>query len=372
MFSLAIRIIVTALVLTILGLPRIALADRLESEFSIALNEKDRVLGSLEGNFLVYGRPYIAMYDNQGKKLFSRKLKNNVRPTLSPNGRFLGLVTYADRSPTDLKTVKLEVFDSNGKRRWKISKPAANMFYIADNGAVFGIEGVQGISPTRLHLYKSTGDHFNVLTFDNYHGISISPSGERFIIDQGDAGLLVHDSTGNPLTTLPPADHFIFDRREQYVGAFSGGLFRLYHNEDEIKQVSFSEQEITDMAVHVEADLLILMASKKFEVYRLTSGKLLREFRLNEMEKRFTSLAISRDGRYFVCGVDVNSGKSVPKDRRHVEGYLYIFSSDGKKLIRHQETYKSWRVGFPRAAFSSIDDSVMLETAEKAARLIIR
>jgi hypothetical protein len=126
------------------------------------------------------------------------------------------------------------------------------------------------------------------------------------------------------------------------------------------------------MAVHAEADLLILMASKKFEVYRLTSGKMLREFRLNEAEKRFTSLDFSRDGQYFVCGVDVNSGKSVPKDERHIEGYLYIFSSDGKKLIRHHETYKFWRVGFPRAAFSSIDDSVMLETAEKVAKLKIQ
>ena len=133
---------VIALLMTLLLLPGIFAAQELQARFKIPLKENDRVLGSLSGNFAVYGRPYIAMYNNQGQKLWSRKLKNNIKPYLSDNGDFLALVTYADRSPTDLQAMKLEMFQPDGNRRWSISKPAATNFYIANNGMVIGVEGV--------------------------------------------------------------------------------------------------------------------------------------------------------------------------------------------------------------------------------------
>ena len=133
------------------------LASDLTSLFTIKLDEKDRVVGSLKGNFLVYGRPMINVYDDRGRQLSSRKLKNNVKPVLSPDGQYLGLVTYSDRSPTDLKTINLEVFDPNMRLLWKLPRPQANTFLLADNGTVFGIEGVEGIAGTRIHIYDRKG-----------------------------------------------------------------------------------------------------------------------------------------------------------------------------------------------------------------------
>lgn len=344
----------------------------LVSEFSIPLREKDRILGSLESNFLVYGRPTITMYNIRGKSLFSRKLTNNVKPTLSPNGKILGLITYADRSPTDLKTVKLEMFDQAGVFQWKMNNPAPNAFFIADNGAIFGIEGVEGISPTRIHLFDRYGDLLNILTFDNYHGLVISPSGGKFIVNLARDGLEVYDSLGNLLSSLPVSKNFVFDRDDRYIGTFFQGVFRLYQDEKEVVSIKSPEMVIRDLALNVEEDLAVLMAAKRLEVYELTTRKQLWEYRLYEEKKWLSALDFSDDGRFIGCGLDINGGNQVPKPKRHVEGYLLLFSSNGKAFVRQRETYDIWATGLPKGVFSPSSASIILQTREKLEKFKIK
>ena len=353
-----------------LALPAAAL--ELVSEYSIPLMEKDRVLGSLEGNYMVYGRPEIKMYNNRGKILFSKKLTNNVKPTLSPNGKYLGLVTYADHSPTDLKTVMLEMFDQAGKYRWKLDKPAANTFMIADNGAFFGIEGTPGISPTRIHLYDQYGDRINILTIDDYHGFVISPMGAKFIVDKAKAGLEVYDDKGVLLGSLPVSRNYVFDRDERYLATFFQGVFKLYQDEKEVVTIQSSEMVIVDMAINVEQNLAVLMAAKRLEVYELTTQRLLWEHRITEETKWLTSLDLSDDGRFITCGLDVNGGSQVQKADRHVEGYLLLFTSNGKTMTREKENYKLWGTGFPKGVFTASSGSVMLQTREKLEKFKIQ
>lgn len=344
----------------------------LTSEFSIKLKAKDRVLGSMEGNILVYGRPYITAYNNRGRQIFSRKLKNNIKPTVSPNGLILGLVTYADRSPTDLKTVKLEMFDRGGKFKWKLDKPKASTFQITNKGSFFGIEGVQGISPTRVHVYDQYGDRTTILVFDKYLGLLPSPSASKFIVDQGRDGLAVFDSLGNELAVLPAAGDFIFDKDDRYIGTFSGGVFRLYQDTKEIVSLRHNDPKIVDLAINVEADLVVLMSETSFGVYGLTTRALLWEYTLPEAEQNFTSLDLTHDGQRFACGVDVNLGKAVSKENRHVEGHVFIFGVKNRDLNRHTEKYSLWGVGIPKGVFSTSGGSLIVQTREKLERFRLR
>jgi hypothetical protein len=361
-----------SLFLIIFLTPIPAEAVGLDSEFSIPLKEKDRILGSLEGNFLIYGRPTITMYNPRGKTLFSRKLKNNVKPTLSPNGKHLGLITYADHSPTDLKTLKLERYDHAGKYMWNISKPAANEFMIANNGAIFGIEGVKGISPTRIHLYDPYGDLLNVLTFKEYHGIAISESGGKFIIDRARDGLEVYDSLGNFLDSLPVSKNYVIDKDERYIGTFFQGVFRLFQDEKEVVSIRAQEMVVKEIVINVEQNLAILMALKRIEVYELTTQKLLWEYRIVEGKKRLVALDVTEDARFIACGMDINGGNQVPKDKRHVEGYMLLFPGDGKSMVRHKETYDIWAAGLPKAVFPGTSSSVILQTREKIEKFRIK
>jgi hypothetical protein len=340
-------------------------ALELDSEFSIPLKEKDRVLGSLKGNFAIYGRPRITMYNGRGKAIFSKKLKNNVKPTLSPGGKYLGLITYADRSPTDLKTMKLEIYDQSGQFIRKISKPAANSFHIMDDGCVYGVEGVEGIAPTRLHLYDQNGSLRDTITFKNYHGLRIAPSGKKFIIDKARDGLEVFDSLGQFLVSLPISKVYEFDRDDRYIGIHFDGIFRLYKDEKEIQLIETSEETMRDMVLNAEHDLVVLMANKRLEVYELSSGRLIWEMRLYQQEKWFSSLDLSSDCRFILCGVDINRGNPYPKEERHLEGYLYIVPPNGKMLVQHRETYKTWGLGLPKGVAMPGAGSIMLQTREK-------
>jgi len=349
-----------------------AISANLASDFKILLKENDRILGSLRGNFLVYGRPNITMYNQQGEAVFSRKLTNNIKPTLSPNGKYMGLITYADHSPTDLNTMTFEKYDMAGKFLWKLSKPSANSFMIADNGAIFGIEGVKGISPTRIHLYDQYGDLLNILTLKTYHGIAIAPSGGKFIIDKARDGLEVYDSAGNYLAALPVSKNYIFDRDQRYIATFFQGLFHLFQDEKEVISFKATEVVIRDMYINVEQNLVVLMNLKRLEVYELTTKKRLWEYRLRDERLFFTSLDVSADGQYIACGVDVNGGTPVPKEKRHVEGYLYLFPRDGSSLDQHQESYTSWATGLPKAVFAASSQGVLVQTREKLEKLSIK
>lgn len=347
-------------------------ALNLVSEYSIKLDENDRVLGSLGENYLIYGRPQITLYNSRGRAIFSKKLTNNVKPTLSPRGKYMGLITYADRSPTDLKTVKFELFDQAGKLLWKMSDPPPNSYFITDKGTIFGIEGVRGIPPTRVYLYNEYGTQLNVLIIKEYHGLKIAPSAGKFIIDKAREGLDVYDSLGNLLANLPSSELCIFDKDDRYIGTFLEGVFRLYQDEKQVATIKTAENTLRDIATNVAENLFVAMGPKKLQVFELTTQKLLWEYSLDQESRSFSSLSLSPDGQFIACGIDINGGSLVPKDKRHVEGYLYVFPSNGQTMIPHQETYKLWGIGLPRAAFSSSSGAVILETREKVEKFRLR
>lgn len=349
-----------------------AAAIQLVSEYSIPLKEKDRVLGSLQGNFLIYSRPDITMYNTRGREVFSRKLKNNVIPTMSPGGRHLGLVTYNDHSPTDLKTVKFEMYDQAGRLRWKLSDPVPNTFFITDSGTIFGVEGVEGISPTRLYLYDQFGDVINILVFKTYHGLEIAPSGRKFIVDKARGGLEVYDSLGTFLDTLPVSSNYVIDKDDRYIGVFFQNVFRLYQDEREVASINIQETVIRDMAIDVENNLVVFMAPKRLEIYELTTGRLLWEYRLIDGHKWFASLHLSDDSRFIACGVDINAGNQVPKEERHVEGFVYLFPGNGKTMFQHRETYRVWNSGLPRGVVSPSGGSLFVQTQEKLEKFRIK
>ncbi len=349
-----------------------ARALTLDPEYTISLDESDRILGSLRGNYIVYGRPKIAVYNTRGRPIFSRELKNNVKPSLSPEGKFLALVTYADRSPTSLKTVKLEIFDGSGQFKWKLSEPPPNTYYITDKGSIFGIEGVRGIPPTRVYLYNPNGTQYNILAFDEFHGIEIAPSGARFIIDKAMGGLDVYDSLGDFLYGLPVSEKFVFDRDDQYIGVFFEGVFRLYQDEKEVVQIHTDMRTLQGMAINIEENLLVMMGPKTMEVYELVTQELLWDYPLVDQKQWYSSLDLSPDGRHIVCGIDVNGGNQVPKEKRHVEGYLIVFPRNGENLVRHLETYDLWGLGLPKGVFSSSGGAIIMQTREKITKFKLR
>jgi hypothetical protein len=347
-------------------------ALNLLSEYSIKLDENDRVLGSLSENYLIYGRPQITLYNSRGRAIFSKKLTNNVKPTLSPRGKYLGLITYADRSPTDLKTVKLELFDQAGKFLWKMADPPPNSYFITDKGTIFGIEGVRGIPPTRVYLYNQYGTQLNVLIIKEYHGLKIAPSAGKFIINKAREGLDVYDSLGNLLANLPASEMYVFDEDDRYIGTFFEGVFRLYQDEKQVATIKTAENTLRDMATNVAQNLFVAMGPKKLQVFELTTQKLLWEYSLDQEQQSYSSLSLSPDGQFIACGIDINGGTLVAKDKRHVEGYLYVFPSNGQTMIPRQETYKLWGIGLPKAAFSSSGGAVILETREKVEKFRLR
>lgn len=347
-------------------------AYELVSEYTVPVDDNDRIMGSLRDNFLVYNRGYMVLYNNMGKRLFDRKIKLATSPTMSANGKHIGLVTYAGSGPSEFKTVRLEMLDPNGKVLWTLKEPVANRFILADNGGIYGIEGVEGMSPTRIHLYDRYGDRNSIIPVNNYHGLTISPSGGRLLVDRALDGLEIYDTLGNLLAALPTAKFYRFDRDERYLATFFDGVLRIYQDLKEVLTITSSEIDLEDMALDIKADRAVLLAPKRLEVFELTTKKKLWEFPLLEEEKSFTSLDLSEDGQRIACGVDINLGTGVVKGKRHVEGYVYLFPIGGQTLSLRKVTYSRWGIGLPRVVFAGGGGAVMMETRENVEKLRIK
>ncbi|MEZ5358733.1 MAG: hypothetical protein R3F48_07845 [Candidatus Zixiibacteriota bacterium] len=360
------KTVISAIIFTIIcifSISHIASALELVQEESINLGDQDRVYGSMEGNFLVYGRPNIKIYNERLKQVWSKQLKNNTKPVMSPNGDYFGLVLYNDHSPTSLQTLRFSFYDSRGNLEWKLDKLPATTFEMADNGYIFGIEGVPGISPTRIHLYDKYSDRLSVIPADKYHGLKASPDGLKLVVDRSD-DLAVYDSLGNQLAILPAAQEYIIDRDNRYIGLFSNGIFRLFQDEKEVQRFEISEREIVDLAIHVEAGLLVVMSEKRTEIYDIVTGRLKLNVQVKDLKESFTSLDISPDGRFVACGADINAGSTVSKAKRHVDGFVYIIPTSGDPMLKRKITYKSWSVGLPKVQFSKAGASVFVQTGD--------
>lgn len=347
-------------------------AYELVSEYTIPVDDNDHVLGSLRDNYLVYNRGYMVLYNGMGKRLFDRKINAAVTPTMSENGKFLGLVTYAGSGPNEFKTVRLEMLDPSGKVQWTLKEPVANRFVIADNGSFYGIEGVEGMSPTRIHLYDRYGDRNSIVPVSNYHGLIISPSGGRFLVDRALDGLEVYDTLGTLLANLPTAKNYMFDRDDRYIATFFNGNLHIYQDLKEVMTIKSSEIDIEDMAIDVKGNRAVLLASKRLEVFELTTGKKLWEYPLLEEKQWFTSVDLSGDGQRIVCGMDINLGTLVAKEKRHVEGFVYLFPIGGQTMASRRLTYPRWGVGLPRVVFTSGGGSIMVETRDSIEKLRIK
>lgn len=344
----------------------------LTNQFNISLKEKDRVLGKTSENFAIYNRPDLTVYNSRGKLIYKKKLKNNVKPTLSPDGRILALVTYADRSPTSLKTTRLAIYDRSGKMKWKLDNPPANSFTITNYGTIFGLEGIEGMGGSRMHLYDQYGDLLTTLNLDAMHGLEVSPSGAKFIIDKARAGLVVYDSLGEKLATMPVSSQYKFDKDDRYMGTFFQGKFRLYQDEKLVKEISTKDLTIVNFEINVEENILVVMSNKWLEIYDLITGDQRWQYRLLEEQQWYSSLSLSPDARFISTGIDYNLGNSVPKDKRHVKGVIDLFRADGKNMTRHKETYKLWGMHFPRGEFSSSGGSIIITTREAIKKFRIR
>lgn len=347
-------------------------ALKMVEEVSLPLKETDQILGSMRNNFLLYSKPYIRMYNSRLIELFSMKLSNNVKPTLSPNAEHLGLITYADRSPTDMRTVKFERYDRLGKFIWKMDNPAPNEFLLSNTGRIFGIEGVAGMPSTKIHLYDQYGELVNILTIPEYHGILISPAGSKFLVDNAGNGLVVYDTLGEKLAALPASTHYLFDKDDRYIGIFFQGIFRLFQDEKEVQTIKTDKVVIRDMAIDVEHNVFVALAVNHIMVYELTTGKLLWQYEVSSSSKFFTKVDLSDDGEFFVCGLDINFGKELPKDVRHREGYLYLAPTNGKMMVQFRTTYNIWGAGLPRGRFTAARGSLFLVTKEEIKKLWIK
>ncbi len=344
----------------------------LTKQFSIPLKKKARVLGETSDHFAIYNRPNLTIYNSRGKQIYKKSLKNNVKPSLSPDGRILALVTYADRSPTSLKTVKLSLYNQAGKFKWKLDNPPANSYTITNQGMIFGLEGIEGMGGSRMHIYDQYGDRLNILNLKAMHGLEISPSGAKFIIDQARAGLLVYDSLGEKLASIPVSSQYKFDQDDRYLGAFFQGKFSLYQDEKLVKTISTKELSIVDFEMNVAENILVVMSNKWLEIFDLITGDQKWQYRLLEEQQWYSSLSLSADGKFISTGIDYNLGNSVAKDKRHVKGIVDLFRADGKNMIRHQETYELWGMHLPRGVFSTSGGSLIVTTREVIKKLRIK
>jgi len=73
---------------------------------------------------------------------------------------------------------------------------------------------------------------------------------------------------------------------------------------------------------------------------------------------------VSPDGKYVACGVDINEGRDVLKENRHVIGFLYLYDIEGESILFKQFRYSSYTDGTPMVRFGPHSRKVYVLTRE--------
>jgi len=171
---------------------------------------------------------------------------------------------------------------------------------------------------------------------------------------------------------LPSAKQYVFDNDDRYLGTFADGVFRLYQDQKVVQTIKSTDPVALQIAINVQKNMVALMAAKRVALYELVSGNMIWEFRVQEPDRMFTTLDLADNGKVIVCGMDVNNGSTVPKEKRHSKGYIYVFAADGKTLTPWPESYTLWGIGFPKAAVNSSGSAMTVLTREKVEKVLIK
>lgn len=337
--------------------------------------EGKRALGNVaDGDLVLSSSAGISVLTPQGKEISQLALKSNQGTVSSGDGKFLGITTFSENSPSGfLGADKFDLYSADGTKLWEISRPPVADFYVSNRanwivGVASGGDGPQ----SGLVFYDHAGDSVSSVKIGFLQGIFFSQDGKRIFVNSAKEGLVAFgsnkDSTIGSLekTSYGPCDNFAASSSGENVVTFSQGGFDFFYRGNQTGSYTKPDILVRKMALSPDGKYLGFIDKKSLSLLETNTGKLLWQYILDKPELSFVSLDVNGNASQIMVGVDFDKGKKENPEDRHTNGFVYLLDKSGKSVWTKEFTYKLWGANFPKVQFSADGTSFSVLTREKA------
>jgi hypothetical protein len=311
-----------------------------------------RVMISPTGRTVVAEKRKLEFIDQSGKTITSRKLRGNELINFPPGGgQVIGITRYNDHSPSTLKPVAFDLYDLAGNRLYRIKTPDFSSVVVSPTGnAIVGLEGVEGLSESVLHFYDNQGRNVASSSVEYFQGGRFSADGSIFAFATAKDGILAYTADGTPSAGYGTGS--IYDL------SADGGVVSVWH--EETLRVYAAGKRLTSVKTDNIVRVIDVSASGKYcgwagphhaVVYAVGSDTAICEVTPSTRQGNYRSLAIGDDRNCFAVGVDIDEGKNLPSEKRHVRGYAVVYDFSGRLIVQKDVSYERWNARVPLVRF---------------------
>jgi hypothetical protein len=197
-----------------------------------------------------------------------------------------------------------------------------------------------------------------------FQWLIMSDDGKYFLVDCGSRGLKIYNSSGEEVSEMEHQRISAFGRNSEWNGHFINDVLKIYEGDKERLEVEFLYHMMFALHILNQEQRIVVGFPNNVAVLDLKDGSTIWKYSPGRENSDFVSLDVSPNGKYVACGVDINLGRKVEKEHRHVTGYLYVYDINGKSFENLEFNYSSYAAGLPRVKFLPDNRIISVETKE--------
>jgi|GEM_PF-1958193 hypothetical protein len=343
-----------------------AAIDLRASANKISFSEKARAYGLNSGNLIVVdGRSAVA-YDKRFRPGPFLSMNSDQQLTVADNGMYYGLISPYKAGVFQKELLhRIDIHDARHNVIWSFEGLAHGSYYISPSGdyMIFA-GGTVGAFDWQVIVCNSD-QTATLLDIDALKEIRFASDGSRFVIDGGPRGVYLYDKSGRRLKEFEPQNSFAISATGEYFAVVKARILSIYRDTSLLSGNIAVDGEVIAIKISEKSNRLYYISAFNLVVVDMGKGTRIWGYKPETAQYRFTSLDLSVDHQYIACGVILNLGASVPKDKRHPKGYIYMFDI-GRNFIRKAEfPNTAWATGQPEVGFWPDQRTILVRTHDR-------
>ena len=345
-------------------LPVLAAGIDLDEVGRIALEDGDRVYGQSTGNIIIANDSSLTFYDSTFNIRHRLILDSLQSALVADNGLYYAIVEPGPEPVSDSSGKIITIYNNSQIPLWGAFDIKYGDYYLSPSGDyIVTVTGTPGYYDFEIHVnHNQLPPAGGKIEF--FESINFADDGRLFNVDCGLKGGKIFGSDGQMADSTGKQQACAFSENNEFYALYDRGVVNVYRNKKLYSTHEFRKPRIVRLAIRAKSNHLLAAFSDIVALNNLDDGTTIWSYGLQHERSRYVSMDVSPDGKYVACGVDINEGRDVLKENRHVIGFLYLYDIEGESILFKQFRYSSYTDGTPMVRFGPHSRKVYVLTRE--------
>ena len=347
----------------ILILPAVTSAFNLKEIGRFEVGDKAHIYGQSTNNIIVTDGSSIKFYNRRWQVRDTIRLDNTQSAIVADNGMYYAIVESAPNAGNDSAGGFVNVYDTRQTPLWGAFDLKKGDYYLSPSGDyIVTVTGTPGFLDFEVHISRQDSPPVDY-KIEFFEKLYFSANGEYFLVDCGLKGGRLIDANGKLIDSTGVFQDCAFSEDGKYYALYDKGKIGVYNGKKLYADHDFQQVLVKKMVVRKEVNRLISVFHDMIVVNRLDNGVNMWRYNTEKDNARFVSMDVSPDNKFVACGVDVNAGRKVVKEERHVRGFLYVYDFDGQVVELKEFKYRNYIEGTPEVNFGPDSRTIFVRTS---------